>query len=51
MHRFHQKFTEGYKILKYGSKLILVVIRKILAELWSFFDLDLVVLLILFSAQ
>ena len=36
---FYQKFAGGYIIVKYRSSLIFVTIDKILAELWSFFDL------------
>ena len=50
MHLFHQKFAEGYIIVKYRSSSILVIIRQILAELWPFFDLVFVVL-ILVSTQ
>ena len=43
MHWFYWKFTEGYIIVKYRSSSILVIIRKILAKLWPFFDLVFVV--------
>ena len=43
MHWFYWKFAEGYIIVKYRSSLILVIIRKTLAKLWPFFDLDFVV--------
>ena len=39
MHWFYWKFAEGYIIVKYRSILIFVIIRKILAEIWPFFDL------------
>ena len=51
MHWFYWKFAEQYIIVKYRSDLILVIIRKILAELWSFFNLLFVGVLILVSAQ
>ena len=51
MHWFYWKFAEGYIIVKYRSSSILVIIRKILAELWPFFDLAFVGVLILVSAQ
>ena len=38
MHLF-QKFADGYIIVKSRSSLMLVTIRKILAEFWPFFDL------------
>ena len=50
MHWFHWKFTEGYINVRYRSSPILVIIRKILA-LWPFFDLVIVVVLILVSTQ
>ena len=42
-HWFHSNFAELYITIKYRSSLILLVILQILAELWSFFDLDFVV--------
>ena len=38
MHWFYCKFAEGLTIVKYRSSLILVIICKILAKLWPFFD-------------
>ena len=38
MHRFYWKFAKGYIIIKYWSSSILVIIRKILAKFWPFFD-------------
>ena len=49
MHCFYRMFAEGYIIVKYRSSLILVIVRKILAELWPFFDLVFVGKLILVS--
>ena len=43
MHWFYWKFAEGYIIVKYRPSSILVIIRKILAKLWPFFDLFFVV--------
>ena len=43
IHWFHSNFVELYITVKYRSSLILVIIRQILAELCSFFDLDFVV--------
>ena len=43
MHWFCWKFAEGYIIVKYRSSSILVIIRKIWAKLWPFFDLVFVV--------
>ena len=43
MHWFYWKFAEGYIIVKYRSGSILVIIRKVLAKLWPFFDLVFVV--------
>ena len=40
MHKFHLNFTEGSIIIKYRSSSIKGVIRKIMTELWPFFDLD-----------
>ena len=51
MHWFYWKFAEGYIIVMYRSSLILVIIRKVLAELWPFFDLLFVGVLILVSAK
>ena len=51
MHWFYWKFAEGYIIVKYRSSLILVIICKILTELWPFFDLVFVGVLILVSDQ
>ena len=45
------KVSEGYIIVKYRSSTILVIIFKTLAELWPFFDLVFVGVLILVSAQ
>ena len=39
MYWFHSNFAELYITIKYRSSSILVIIRKILAELWPFFDL------------
>ena len=43
MHWFYWKLAEGYIIVKYRSSSILVIIHKILAKLWPFFDLVFVV--------
>ena len=43
MHWFYWKFASGYIIVKYRSSSILVIIHKILAKLWPFFDLVFVV--------
>ena len=43
MHWFHWKFAEGYLIVKYRSSSILVIIHKVLAKLWPFFNLVFVV--------
>ena len=43
LHWFYWKFAEGYIIVTYRSSLILVIICKILAELWPFFNLVFVV--------
>ena len=43
MHWFYWKFAEGYIIVKFRSSSILVIICKILAKLWPFFDLVFVV--------
>ena len=43
MYGFHSNFAELYITIKYRSSSILVIIRKILAELWPFFDLLFVV--------
>ena len=43
MHWFYWKFAEGYIIVKYRSCSMLVIIHKILAKLWPFFDLFFVV--------
>ena len=43
MHWFYWKFAGGYIIVKYRSSSILVIIRKILAELWPFSTLFLLV--------
>ena len=51
MHWFYWKFAEGYINVKYRSRSILVIICKILAELWSFFYLVFVGVLILVSTQ
>ena len=52
MHKFHQKFAEGYIIVKYRSSSILVIIiRKILAKTWPLFGLVFVVVFILVQAQ
>ena len=51
IHSFHSDFAELYITVKYRSGLILVIIRQILAELWPFFDLVFVVVLILVSTQ
>ena len=51
MHWFYWKFAEGYIIVKYRSRSILVIISKILAELWPFFYLVFFGVLILVSAQ
>ena len=51
MHGFHSKSAEVYIIVKYRSSSILVIIHKILVELWPFFDLIFVVVLILVFAQ
>ena len=40
MHLFYQKFAEGYIIVKYRSRAILIAIHKLLAELLPFFNLD-----------
>ena len=48
---FYWKFAEGYIIVKYRSGSILVIIRKILAKLWPFFNLIFVGVLILVSVQ
>ena len=45
MYGFHSNFVELYITIKYRSSLILVIIRQILAELWSFFDLGFVEIL------
>ena len=37
IHWFHWKFAEWYIIVNYRSRTILVIIRKILTELWPFF--------------
>ena len=47
MHCFYWKFSEGYIIVKCRSSSILVIICKILAKLWPFFDLAFVGVLIL----
>ena len=39
MYWFYWKFADGYIIVKYRSSSILVIIRKILTELWPFFQL------------
>ena len=39
MHWFYWKFAEGYIIVKYRSSSILVIFRKVLANLWPFFNL------------
>ena len=44
-------FAEGYFIVKYKLRWILVIICQILAELWPFLDLVFVVVLILVSTQ
>ena len=36
MHWFYLKFSEGFIVVKYMSGLILVIIHKILAQLWHF---------------
>ena len=51
MHWFYWKLAEGYIIVKYRSSLISVIISKILAELWPFFELVFVDVLILVSTQ
>ena len=51
MYRFHSNFAELYITMKYRSGLILVIIRQILAELWPFFDLVFVGVLIFVSYQ
>ena len=38
--QFHLNITEGSSIIKYRSSSKRGVIRKMLNELWSFFDLD-----------
>ena len=43
MHWFYWKFAEGYINVKYRSSSILIIIRKILAKLWPFFDIVFVV--------
>ena len=44
-------FAEGYIFVKYRSSSILVIICKLLAELWPFFKLGFVVVLLLVSTQ
>ena len=51
LHWFHSNFAELHITVKYKSSLILVIICQILAELWPFFDLDVVGMLILVSDQ
>ena len=51
MHWFYWKFAEGYIIAKYRTGSLLVIIRKVLAELCPFFDLVFVGVLILVSDQ
>ena len=41
MHQFHLNFTEGSSIIKYRPSSQKGVIRKLLTELWPFFDLGL----------
>ena len=48
MYGFHSNFAELYITIKYRSSSILVIIHQILAELWPFFDLVFVGVLILF---
>ena len=43
MHWFYWKFAQGYIIVKYRSSSILVIIHKILAKLWPFFDFGFVI--------
>ena len=43
MHWFKWKFAEGYIIVRYRSSLILVIICKILAKIWPFFNLFFIV--------
>ena len=51
MHWFHSVFAELYITVKYRSNSILVIIRPSLAELWPFFDLVFVGVLILVTDQ
>ena len=51
MHSFHSNFAELYITVKYRSSSILVIIIQNLAELWPFFDLVFVGVLILVSDQ
>ena len=51
MHWFHSNSAELYITVKYRSSSILVIIHQILAELWPFFDLVFVGVLILVSGQ
>ena len=48
MHLFHSNLAELYINVKYRSSSILVIICQILAELWPFFDLVFVGVLIVF---
>ena len=51
VHWFHSNVAELYITIKYRSSSILVIIRQILAELWPFFDIVFVGVLILVSDQ
>ena len=51
MHWFYWKFAERYIIVNYRSNSILVIIRKMLAQLWPFFQLNFCGALILVSAE
>ena len=51
MHWFHSNFAELYITVKYRSSSILVIVCQIFAQLWPFFDLVFVGVLILVSVQ